>query len=90
MPIRTPSQEIWKDIVDDYLDTGCTLKSPERKILIEKLNSQGVLGDSITEHSAFSIDGRLVVLIRGNGTRECWIYDPNTRQVDKYQLKKKP
>ena len=86
--LREPSQNTWKDIVDDYLEMGCSLGGPERKLLIEKLNSQGVLADSITKHFAFSVAGRLVVLVRGNDTIECWFYNPKTRRVDKYRLKK--
>ncbi|MDD5218178.1 MAG: hypothetical protein PHN49_00575 [Candidatus Omnitrophica bacterium] len=81
---RASSWDSWEYIVDDFLETGCALLKEKRDPLLETIKKQNFLKKSVDIHRAFSINGILIPVIEKTKIRECWLYDPSKRKIEKY------
>jgi len=81
---RSRSWSSWEYIVDDFLETGCALLKGKRDPLLETIKKQNFLENSVDIHQAFSINGILIPVIEKSKIRECWLYDPSKRKIEKY------
>ncbi len=79
----------WEYVLDDFLELGRFLTDEERILLLGELRASQIGVDSIDIHTAFSIDGRLVVLMASPQIHECWLYYPKAGKIEKYPLKEK-
>ncbi len=75
-----PSQ-VWKDLVNDFLEMACFLKPQEQEFLIRELQQQNITAESIDAHPCFSINGRAVIVCEDVPVQECWLYFVNKRKI---------
>ncbi len=61
--------EIWKYLVDDYLEIKCRLKPADRLKTLQILERRGVRGKKIQPCESFLIGKTLVVVFNGAQTR---------------------
>lgn len=77
------TENVWKDLVSDFLELACFLTKDEQDLLILELARAGINDDMIYVHPAFSIGGKLVTVCEQTETREHWVYFPKTRRIQK-------
>ena len=77
---------VWEDLVQDFLEMACFLTPSERDFLIEKLQQEQTLPDSLRVYPSFIIGDRLIVVCEDGFASECWIYYPKEKRVEKSRL----
>lgn len=83
-----PLRSHWEYVVNDFLETGCLLPDERREMLLRELRIEDLMIDSVEVHPAFAISRRLVAIVDGTAIRECWLYYPRLKRIEKYVLKK--
>ena len=78
----------WEIIVDDFLDTGCFLRSEERSFLLQELRAEKAYSESVDVYPSFSLGMKLINIIHAPLIRECWLYYPKRKRIEKHHLKK--
>ena len=80
-------EEDWEYVLDDLLEMSCLLSSHQRRLLIDELRDQKITTQSVDVPPAFSIEGRVVVVLEGGGkASECWLYYPKDGKIEKHKL----
>ncbi len=76
-------ENVWKDLVSDFLEMACFLTKDEQDLLILELARTVIEDDMIYVHPAFSIGGKLITVCERPEAREHWVYFPKTRRIQK-------
>ena len=84
MKSLVPRGTEWEDVVRDFLETGCVVKSGKGEPLIGALRREGIGNENVEEHAAFSF-GKCVVIVleRTVEAKECWLYMPSCGKIRK-------
>lgn len=77
---------VGEDIVNDFLETGCELGKFERFFLMKRLGLKTQMVESINIHSAFTINRRLICVLKTQPASECWLYYPAQLKLATYVL----
>jgi len=86
--MKPNNQNIWEDLVTDYLEVACSLPTNQRNLLVGHLKSQGLQAPSIRTHPTFSSKGRLIVILQAAAIQECWLFYPQAEQITKFAVKR--
>lgn len=78
---------IWEYLVRDFFELECRLSEKDYLLPLLELRREGVAQEHVEPHPAFSIDGRLIVILRHPKARQCWFYDPAMKKLIKRFLK---
>ncbi|MBU3759099.1 MAG: hypothetical protein FGM27_04140 [Candidatus Omnitrophica bacterium] len=71
----------WEDLVDDFLDVACRLGPAQRKTVLETLKQEGLSSPYLEVHPAFSIEGRLVVILGSKTVQKLAVFLPEEGSV---------
>ena len=77
-------ENVWEDLVLDYLEVACFLSPNQRDFLIDRMRRQKTSADSIEVMPAFLIDGRLILIAEQTTPYECWTYKPREQRIFSY------
>lgn len=77
-------ENVWEDLVSDFLEMACFLKPEDHTYLIEELQRQNVKAESIDVHPCFSINGKVIIVCEEIVPRECWLFFAKRRQVTRW------
>ena len=75
-----------KDLIQDFLEVACRLDQEHRLTVLEALKEEDILSEHLEVHPAFSIDGRVVVIVDTETIRECFYYFPARKKVERQRL----
>lgn len=64
----------WEDLVEDFLEVACRINQAQRITALEHLRLDGITAEHLEVHPAFSIQGRLMVVVRGAEISKCILY----------------
>lgn len=78
-----PSQ-VWKDLVNDFLEMACFLKPQQQEFLVRELQQENITAESIDVHPCFSINGRMVIICEDIPVQECWIYFVKKQKIRRW------
>ncbi len=73
--------EIWEDVLNDFLEIRSSMDGEERKYLIQYLKDMGIRADHIHPLSAFKIAGHHVMVGENEEEYLYWLYDPKRRKL---------
>lgn len=88
-PVKKPRSlfSYWEYVVNDFLEMSCFLKETERSPLIRELRSGGPFQEAVDVHPTFSIDGKLVSVVKHTPVHEIWLYNADDGKVRKFEVK---
>ncbi len=64
----------WEDLVEDFLEVACRMSTRQRELALECLRQEGVDAQHLEVHPAFSLEGKLMVILRGAAVYRCSVY----------------
>ena len=79
-------RQAWEDIVEDFLEVACRMSTDQREVALEALRKQGLSLDHLEVHPAFSLEGRLMVVLRGIDVRHCSLYFVDKGKIEMMPL----
>ncbi|HTL46520.1 MAG TPA: hypothetical protein VL688_00485 [Verrucomicrobiae bacterium] len=65
---------LWEDLVQDFLEIGCRLNKNETESALNALREEAPEGEEIYMHPAFSVGGKIMVVVRHSHLKECFFY----------------
>ncbi len=90
-PLTSPGKgvNVWRYLVDDFLELGCSLSEDQKQFLIDELSFEDCSAESLEVYPSFFIDGKLVVVMNLGSVEDCWLYDAVQKRIEKYPFKRK-
>lgn len=76
----------WEDLINDFLEVACRLNSEERELAISTLKREKISAEHLEVHPAFSIDGRVMVVLKPGNLKECLFYFLEERKIEKRNI----
>mgnify|MGYP000446638784 CR=1 FL=1 len=73
----------WEDLINDFLEVACRLAPDERALAINALKSENISAEHLEVHPAFSIDGKVMVVLKPGLMKECLFYFLEQRRIEK-------
>lgn len=67
-------RKTWEDLVEDFLEVACRMNQAQRETALENLRLDSITSEHLEVHPAFSIEGRLMVVLRGTEISKCTLY----------------
>lgn len=77
---------IWKDIVEDYLETGMLWDRPTRDPLLCELAGQGIEADTVDLPACFKIGSHFAIISELPEMSWVWFYNPRTKEIRKMKV----
>lgn len=76
----------WQDLVNDFLEVACRLDPEQRALAIAALESENISSEHLEVHPAFSIDGKIMVVLKPGVMKECLFYFLEQRKIERKYL----
>lgn len=76
----------WEDLINDFLEVACRLDPGQRALAIDALKSENISTEHLEVHPAFSIDGKIMIVLKPGSMKECLFYFLEQRKIEKRSL----
>lgn len=76
----------WEDLVEDFLEVAGRMNPAQRQDVLENLRLEGITQEHLEVHPAFSIQGKLMVILRGGLFQKCILYFPQQGRFETVSL----
>lgn len=83
-------RQTWEDLVEDFLEIACRMNRAERSPVLENLRQEGLSAEHLDVHPAFSIQGRLMVILKKAPVRKCTVYVLRSGRFETMEISSEP
>lgn len=95
--IKTLSKNnrVWEDLVSDFLEMACFLKTEEQVSLLTALRAEDIRTENLHVFPCFVIDGHVVVICESlqkdphpdpENNRSVWLFYPRQKEIERLEL----
>lgn len=72
----------WEDLVEDFLEVACRMNARQRELALECLRLEGVEAEHLEVHPAFSLEGKMMIILRGAAVSRCAVYFVESGKIE--------
>lgn len=79
-------RKTWEDLVEDFLEVACRMNRAQRETALESFRLESITSEHLEVHPAFSVEGRLMVVLNGTEISKCTLYFVRNGRVETMYL----
>lgn len=79
-------RKTWEDLVEDFLEVACRMNRAQRETALESFRAESITSEHLEVHPAFSVEGRLMVVLNGTEISKCALYFVRNGRIETISL----
>lgn len=89
------SNRVWEDLVSDFLEMACFLKTEEHTCLLTALRAEDIRTENLNVFPCFVIDGHVIVICeslqndpapKSGDNQSVWLFYPKRKEIERLEL----